>query len=64
MHAYPSLGKKETRWCYYLPALTDDIKSAIEEGIEVTLLVKRYSFVDPKSKEINILDFCEGILFN
>jgi hypothetical protein len=54
---------RETRWCYYLPKLKDDIRRAITEGLEVSLVIRRYSMVNSE-KEKDMHDFCEDIIFN
>jgi hypothetical protein len=63
-NAYSGKNKRETRWCYYLPKLKDEIRRAIEEGIDVSLVIRRYAMPTPGQAEKDIHDFCEGIIFN
>lgn len=57
-------NKRETRWCYYLPKLKDDIKRAVAEGIDVSLVIRRYAMHTPGQQEKDMHDFCEDIIFN
>jgi len=57
-------NRRETRWCFYIPSIMDGIRRAVEEGADVSLVIRRYAMHQPGQQEKEMHDFCEDIIFN